>query len=95
MSNIQTSNLSAAKCLVYDGADAEDFTNSDAARNFLDEGGILINNPYLSAETALAKFNETAKLREEIEKSSLSEVTALTELVKRFSGLTVFKSCPG
>ena len=32
----------------------------------MDEGGVLINIPYLSAETILDKLNETTKLREEI-----------------------------
>ena len=37
------------------------------AGQFLGEGGILINIPYLSAETILAKLNETTKLREELQ----------------------------
>lgn len=47
--NIQASNLNAVKCLVYDGADAEDFTKTEASK-FL-EGGVLVNIPYLSAES--------------------------------------------
>ena len=66
VSTMRSNNFSAVKCLVYDGADAEDFSKSKIARQFLDEGGILINIPYLSAETVLAKLNETTKLREEI-----------------------------
>ena len=67
VSTMRSNNFSAVKCLVYDGADAEDFTKSKIARQFLDEGGILINIPYLSAETVLAKLNETTKLREELQ----------------------------
>ncbi|CAK9101502.1 Uncharacterized protein SCF082_LOCUS47467 [Durusdinium trenchii] len=67
VSTMRSKNFSAAKCLVYDGADAEDFTKTNLARQFLDEGGILINIPYLSADTVLAKLNETTKLREELE----------------------------
>ncbi|CAK9051284.1 unnamed protein product [Durusdinium trenchii] len=67
VSTMRSKNFSAGKCLVYDGADAEDFTKTNLARQFLDEGGILINIPYLSADTVLAKLNETTKLREELE----------------------------
>jgi hypothetical protein len=49
IANIQASNLNAVKCLVYDGADAEDFTKTEASK-FL-EGGVLVNIPYLSAES--------------------------------------------
>jgi hypothetical protein len=68
VSRLQSCNIPAVKCLVYDGADAQEFADSDYGRKFLDEGGILINVPYLCAETILAKFDETAKLREEIAK---------------------------
>ena len=64
--SVESRNLSAVKCLVYDGADAEDFTKCHEATNFMDEGGVLINIPYLTAETILDKLNETTKLREEI-----------------------------
>ena len=67
VSTMRSKSFSAAKCLVYDGADAEDFTKTNLARQFLDEGGILIDIPYLSAETVLAKLNETTKLREELQ----------------------------
>ena len=67
VSTMRSNNFSAVKCLVYDGADAEDFAKSNSARQFLDEGGILINIPYLSAETVLAKLNETTKLRAELQ----------------------------
>ena len=58
------------KCLVYDGADAEDFAQSENANVFRDTGGVLV--PHLSAETVLAKFNETAKLKKEIQSLRLS-----------------------
>mmetsp|Transcript_3491 Transcript_3491/g.4095 ORF Transcript_3491/g.4095 Transcript_3491/m.4095 type:complete len:339 (+) Transcript_3491:112-1128(+) len=77
IANIQASNLSAVKCLVYDGADAEDFTNSTEASKFLAEGGVLVNIPYLSAETVLAKLNEQS-----------TQLATLMELVNR-SGTTV------
>ena len=67
VSTMRSKNFSAVKCLVYDGADAEDFAKSKIAGQFLGEGGILINIPYLSAETILAKLNETTKLREELQ----------------------------
>ena len=66
--SVEKGGLNAVKCLVYDGADAADFTKYDEARRFLDEGGVLVNIPYLSVETVLAKFNETSKLKEEIVK---------------------------
>jgi len=93
VSTMRSNNFSAVKCLVYDGADAEDFSKSKIARQFLDEGGILINIPYLSAETVLAKLNETTKLREEILAKSTEtaklreELQALREDLK-LSGTT-------
>jgi len=86
VSTMRSKDFSAVKCLVYDGADAEDFAKSKIAGQFLGEGGILINIPYLSAETILAKLNETTKLREELQALrgdlKLSGTTAaLTEAV--------------
>ena len=78
VSTMRSKNFSAVKCLVYDGADAEDFAKSKIAGQFLGEGGILINIPYLSAETVLAKLNETTKLREEI-LAKLNDMTKLSE----------------
>lgn len=84
VSNMRSKNFSAAKCLVYDGADAEDFAKSSFSRQFLDEGGILINIPYLSAETVLAKL-KTTKLRAELQalraELKLSGTAALTKAV--------------
>ena len=74
VSTVEASSFAAVKCLVYDGADAEDFTQSQEAKTFLDTGGVLVNAPYLSAETVLAKFDETAKLKEKMEK--------LTEIIQ-------------
>ena len=85
VSRVESSNLSAVKCLVYDGADAEDFTKCDEARKFMDEGGVLINIPYLSAETVLDKLNETTKLRE--------ETTKLREDIRRLLNLSGVMAC--
>ena len=63
VNRLESNKINAVKCLVYDGADADRFTNSDATAKFLNESGILINIPYLCAETVLAKFDETSKLR--------------------------------
>ena len=96
ITNIEASNLSAVKCLVYDGADAEDFTNSTEASKFLDEGGVLVNIPYLSAETVLAKLNEqSAKLNEQSAKlnEQSTQLAALMELVNR-SGRTALTCGP-
>ena len=87
VSTMRSNNFSAVKCLVYDGADAEDFAKSNSARQFLDEGGILINIPYLSAETVLAKLNETTKLRAELQ----AELQALRADLK-LSGLTLCRA---
>ena len=68
VSSLNATGIGAVKCLVYDGADAEDFAESEEGKQFMDEGGILMNIPYLTAETVLAKLDEPAKLREEIAK---------------------------
>ena len=81
VSSVEASSFAAVKCLVYDGADAEDFTQSQEANTFLDTGGALVNVPYLSAETVLAKFDETAKLKEEI-KNQTEKIEKLTEIIQ-------------
>jgi len=102
VSSVESHNLNAVKCLVYDGADAEDFTKCHEARKFMDQGGILINIPYLSAETVLDKLNETTKLREEIRQllnrsgmtstSSPSSVVWARELARNQDGTVTAKS---
>lgn len=79
VSRLDANNISAVKCLVYDGADGGRLTDSDAASKFLNESGILINVPYMSAETVLNKFNKVEKLEETLSKL----------FPKLFSGVTI------
>ena len=79
VSSLQSKNINAVKCLVYDAVDAEGLATSEAAAKFLNESGILISIPYLTAETVLGKFDEIGKVREE-----------LRELLSLISGL---KNC--
>ena len=86
VNTVEVSSFAAVKCLVYDGADAEDFTQSQEAKTFLDTGGVLMNIPYLSAETVLAKLNETAKLKEQLKEQSarqMEEMARQTEEMAR------------
>ena len=68
VNRLDANNISAVKCLVYDGADGGRLTDSDAASKFLNESGILINVPYMSAETVLNKFDKVEKLEETLSK---------------------------
>jgi len=82
VSSLQSKNINAVKCLVYDAVDAEGLATSEAAAKFLNESGILISIPYLTAETVLGKFDEIGKAREELQE--------LRELLSLISGL---KNC--
>ena len=42
VSSLNATGIGAVKCLVYDGADAEDFAESEEGKQFMDEGGILL-----------------------------------------------------
>ena len=94
VSSLNATGIGAVKCLVYDGADAEDFAESEEGKQFMDEGGILMNIPYLTAETVLAKLEEPAKLREEIGKQreeigkAREEIGKLREEIGKLSGAT-------
>jgi len=94
VSSLNATGIGAVKCLVYDGADAEDFAESEEGKQFMDEGGILMNIPYLTAETVLAKLEEPAKLREEIGKQreeigkQREEIGKLREEIGKLSGAT-------
>ena len=85
VSSLQSKNINAVKCLVYDRVDAEGLATSDAAAKFLNESGILISIPYLTAETLLDKWDENlSELREDL--SKLREDLKLLGLI---SGLTI------
>eukprot|EP00434_Breviolum_minutum_P005898 symbB.v1.2.005200.t2/scaffold299.1/size236002/12 len=93
VSSLNATGIGAVKCLVYDGADAEDVAESEEGKQFMDEGGILMNIPYLTAETVLAKLEEPAKLREEIGK--LGEEIAKLKEDLQLSGLSPLQGTTG